>query len=246
MSGYVRPTIGESLASAQTLCRQGYKELNEGHLRLASETFWRAAKRALKAEARRRGWDHESFSHLFHVVYRLTQETDDQRWLNWFEHVSELRRDSIAQEMDSSEIRERGHTVDLLIRTIFKMKRAGDALSPGEWLNIEMPDDLRKEALERFLAGDLAAASESYWNAVQLACQELAERLGWDPSSYPNHWKFMSDLEGEFRENEALRSGLAKAQFMHNGAVEGWFSESAIREHDEVVRDLIERLGNLP
>ena len=52
------------------------------HLRLASETFWRAAKKALKAEARRRGWDHESYSHLFHVAHRLVLETEDQCWLN--------------------------------------------------------------------------------------------------------------------------------------------------------------------
>ncbi len=246
MPGYVEPTIGERLISAQTLCRQGYRELNEGHLQLASETFWRAAKKALKAEARRRGWDHESFSHLFHITHRLTQETDDQRWLNWFERVTELRTDSINQTMKSSEIRECGHSVDLLVRTILNMKRSDDALSPGAWLNIEMPEDFRKEAFDRLLAGDLAAASESYWSAVYLACRELAERLGWDPSSFPNHWKFMTDLEMEFKGDDRVRNGLAKAQFMHNGAVEGWYSESAIREHDEVVRDLIERLEKLP
>ena len=79
-----------------------------------------------------------------------------------------------------------------------------------------------------------------------MACRELAERLGWDLSSFPNQWKFMSDLEAEFRDNDSVRSGLAKAQFMHNGAIEGWFSESAIREHDAVARDLIGRLAKLP
>ena len=220
--------------------------MNEGHLRLASETFWRAAKKALKAEARRRGWDHESYSHLFHVAHRLIHETEDQRWLDWFECVSELRLDSIKQEMDSSGIRKRGHVVDQLVREILEMKRSDDALSPSDWLDLEIPEDLRKEAFSRLLAGDLAAASDSYWEAVHLACRELAERLGWDLSSFPNQWKFMSDLEMEFRENDSVRNGLAKAQFMHNGAIEGWFSESAIREHDAVVRDLIGRLEKLP
>ena len=246
MSSYIEPTIGERLASARTLQRQGYIELNEGHLRVASETFWRAAKTALKAEARRRGWDHASYSELFHTAYRISQESDDQSWSDWFERASELRRDSIKQEMDSSEIRERGHVVDQLIRAILEMKRSDDALSPGDWLNLDAPQDLRKVAFERLLAGDLAAASDSYWEAVYLACRELAERLGWDPLSFPNQWKFMSDLEMEFRDNDAVRNGLAKAQFMHNGAAEGWLSESAIREHDAVVRDLIGRLEKLP
>lgn len=246
MPGYVEPTIGERLASAQTLCRQGYAALNEGHLRFASETFWRSAKKALKAEARRRGWDHASFSELFYVAYRLHQETDGQRWLDWFERVSELRRDSIIQEMDSSGIRERGHVVDKLVRTIVQMKRSDDALSTGGWLDLEMSEDLREEAFSRLLAGDLAAASDSYWQAVHLACTELAERLGWDPTSFSNDWKFFSDLQMEFRDNEPVNHGLAKAQFIHNGAMEGWFSESAIRDHDAEVRDLIGRLEKLP
>lgn len=246
MPGYVEPTIGERLASARTLSRQAYKELNAGSLRLASETFWDAAKKALKAEARRRGWDHESYSHLFHVAHRLTNETEDQRWLNWFERVSELRLDSIKQELDPSGIRERGHVVDQLVREVVEMKRSDDGLSASDWLDLEIPEDLRKEAFSRLLAGDLAAACDSYWGAVQLACRELAERLGWDPSSFPNQWKFMSDLEMEFRDNDSVRNGLAKALFMHNGAIEGWFSESAIRDHDAVVRDLIGRLEKLP
>ena len=246
MFGYVRPTIGELIASAQTLCRQGYKELNEGQLRLASETFWRAAKRGLKAEARRRGWDHETYSHLFHVTHRLSQETGDQHWLDWFERVTELRRDSIAQQMGSDDIRENARVVDRMLITISRMKQTDEARSPGAWINIELPEDLRKDAYERLLAGDLAAASESYWDAVHLACKDLAERIGWDPESFPNHWKFFSDLEREFKHEDDVRSGLAQAQFMHNGAVEGWFSESAIREHDAVVRNLIKRLEDLP
>ena len=246
MSSYVAPTISERLTSAQTLCRQGYRELNEGQLKLASETFWRAAKKALKAEARRRGWDYESFSHLFHIAHRLTDETQNQQWLEWFNQVSELRADSIQQSMEASEIRNAGHIVDRLIRAILEMKRADDALSLGEWLNTEMPEDLRKEAFDQLLAGDLGAASDSYWAAMQLACRELAERLGWDPTSYTDERRLMMDIQREYCDDDQVRGLITNAQHIQYCASEGWYSESAIIGHDRHVRDLIQRLEMLP
>ena len=65
---------------------------------LRSELLWCAAAHAVKAFAKRRGWQNSSHDDLFDVAKRLS-DTVDVRIERWFHHASHLHRNMYEGDM---------------------------------------------------------------------------------------------------------------------------------------------------
>ena len=118
MSSYVDPTIGERLDPAQTLCRQGDRELNEGNLRLASETFWRAAAQVLKSFAEKHNLDHDSHSHAYRVIREAVCASRNPEVGEWFKHAEALHGNFYENWMIEFEIRSSAEDVRRFIELV--------------------------------------------------------------------------------------------------------------------------------
>ena len=70
---------------------------------LRSELLWCAAAHAVKAVAKRRGWQNSSHDDLFDVAQRLST-TVDVRIRRWFHLANLLHRNMYEGEMDEEEI----------------------------------------------------------------------------------------------------------------------------------------------
>ncbi len=67
---------------------------------LRSELLWCAAAHAVKAAAKRRGWDNETHDGLFRIVRRLSRNPGNNHLPRWFQWASSLHRNMYEGYMD--------------------------------------------------------------------------------------------------------------------------------------------------
>ncbi|MCY4625023.1 MAG: PaREP1 family protein [Chloroflexi bacterium] len=80
---------------------QAEDELAHGDLYQAAEKGWGAAAQIVKAIADARGWEHDSHRHLFNIVRRLVDETDDDSLSVLFSEANLLHVNFYEGELSS-------------------------------------------------------------------------------------------------------------------------------------------------
>lgn len=72
--------------------QQGDEEFSRGDLRQASEKYWDAASRIVKAFAEKNGWVHNGHALLYKVVNRIADEIGDREIMGWFGNAVALHQ----------------------------------------------------------------------------------------------------------------------------------------------------------
>ena len=86
------------------LLAQAADELAQGDLYQAAEKGWGAAAQIVKAAADARGWEHDSHRHLFNIVRRLVDETDDDSLSVLFSEANLLHANFYEGELSSRQV----------------------------------------------------------------------------------------------------------------------------------------------
>ena len=79
-------------------------ELSRGDLYQAAEKGWGAAAQIVKAVADARGWEHDSHRHLFNIVRRLVDETDDDSLSVLFSEANLLHANFYEGELSPRQV----------------------------------------------------------------------------------------------------------------------------------------------
>ena len=106
-------------------------------------------------------------------------------------------------------------------------------------------DRLYESAMRQVEAGELRAASGTFWDAVVAAFEALAKRRGWAISKHMMY----EDVYGKVRPElpgDALYRGMNSARVLERNWVENYeLSESWVLHRAKRVRDMIDALQSV-
>ena len=107
----------EHIAAALFLALADHSPVAQQNRLLRSELLWCAAAHAVKAVAKRRGWQNSSHDDLFDVAKRLS-DTVDVRIGRLFRHASHLHRNMYEGDMTDRDIARYQRSVRRLVRLL--------------------------------------------------------------------------------------------------------------------------------
>ena len=105
-------------AAARQLLAQARAELTAGDARQASEKGWGAAAQIVKSIAEQRGWPHHGHRHLFRVVQRLQDETQELDLRRLFDVAGALHTNFYEDWLDASAVADRLDDVELFLQKL--------------------------------------------------------------------------------------------------------------------------------
>ena len=100
------------------LIRQADEELERGDFLQASEKAWGAAVHAVESIAERRGWEHDSITHLFIAARWISEETGDNHIDTLFSLTYGLHINSKEGWMDDGTVVDNVGEVKLLLNKL--------------------------------------------------------------------------------------------------------------------------------
>ena len=106
--------------TSRHLIRQADEELERGDFLQASEKAWEAAVHAVESIAERRGWEHNSITHLFIAARWIAEETGDNHIDTLFSLAYSLHINSKEGWMDDGTVVDNVADVKLLLDKLEK------------------------------------------------------------------------------------------------------------------------------
>ena len=110
-------TPQDHIAAASDFLKLADSSIAQQNLLLRSELLWCAAAHAVKAVAKRRGWQNRSHDDLFDVIGHLAGSIDVRIEI-WFRHASHLHRNMYEGDMTDRDIARYQGSVRRLVRLL--------------------------------------------------------------------------------------------------------------------------------